>query len=93
MKMDHELTRLGYSWDAIVYMGDGAKRAALREAKHADKQAARVAPALAVLAEKRKTWAAHRFARWTRNVDMECDVPGSVKAPGHIRAMSIEALR
>lgn len=66
------------------HVGEGQKRAAQRLHEHREKQAARVEPALADLAEKRAAMVNRRFQRWTLNVDMECDAPGSLKPPRHI---------
>lgn len=73
------------------HIGEGQKRAAICLYKHRVDQARRVAPALPVLAEKRKEIARRRFARWTLNKDMQADLPGTLKAPGHISAMLREA--
>lgn len=59
--------------------------------RHRQHQAARVAPALPALAEKRREIARRRYSRWVHNVDLNSDVPGETKAPRHIERMAREA--
>jgi hypothetical protein len=66
------------------HIGEGQKRAAVREKQHRDQQAARVAPALPALAEKRARIARKRAERWFFNH------PDQRFVPGHIRQMKRE---
>lgn len=68
------------------HIGEGRKRAIVREQQHRARQAARVAPALAALAEKRKAWARKRSVRYAANGALHLN-----EGPAHIKDKARES--
>lgn len=68
------------------HIGDGQKRAVVREHQHRQHQAARVAPALPAFADRRADLARKRVRRWDENhPDLTL-----ADAPTHIKRMTRE---